>query len=531
MSNPIQGNTSDYLFADNDVHKEKKAGELSGRKVTQSKQNKISNSISHVLSSIKSRIKQPVTSLKKSIKRNAEEEKGNFNEKALLSSIDFIYSNPDLDPDKKAKKLCKILRIKNLGFDDVLLILEKELHKFSLAPSQNGESKKQTEVEHTLYRIARRFSQLSSVAGLRDDLTIEDRLKYSALLEMRVFSQYSEKVSKVFMDRVYVTPVQGQVNGLGERLRVKKALKVPYSIQINAASDDVYILPNKMSSFIASGEYKRVLSSFQVSKRLSIQPQPVVEAKVKTPYLSNPITYRFGDKQCHARLRFVGEYNSFKKEASRLSLFYDRYDGSLDKELGKFTLREQLLLARDAMMGIKVMHDEGYIHGDIKPANILYKRNNSSISAYITDYDFSCKIDSESQYLDQVYGTIYYTAPEIWINKDILTQSALQADVFALGLTFLLLINIPPADGKKTIWSKIIDDYFNQENDPDLFEKGCRLFQEKIAESMELLQSKEEKEYINILSKMVDFDPNNRPSISECIKAMRKLLGEVTSSA
>ena len=91
-------------------------------------------------------------------------------------------------------------------------------------------------------------------------------------------------------------------------------------------------------------------------------------------------------------------------------------DSDLRKKLTekKFTEEECVKIFEEIMMGFQVIVGKGFIHRDVKPANVLVKANHYKVS----DFGFACKADIMcKKKLDDVCGTPIYMAPQLLNNQ------------------------------------------------------------------------------------------------------------------
>lgn len=121
--------------------------------------------------------------------------------------------------------------------------------------------------------------------------------------------------------------------------------------------------------------------------------------------------------------------------------------------------------------GVKYIHDQNMIHGDLNPSNIFIKNGHIKIG----DFGLSKKLDNCDSVKHYNYGNVLYLSPE-QLSNNLISQ---KADIYSLGLIYYELI---------TIFSTQI-------------------------ERIKMLNSIKQNEKLNILSK----DPVKRPNIDEII--------------
>ncbi len=113
----------------------------------------------------------------------------------------------------------------------------------------------------------------------------------------------------------------------------------------------------------------------------------------------------------------------------------DRADGSLEPE-------KALWLAAEAARAVQVLHDEGVIHRDVKPSNLLIDSIGPHERVLVADLG-SAKRLAESSGFTVTTGTPSYMAPEQVVGSGIDHR----CDVYALGvLTYVLLTGRLPYD-------------------------------------------------------------------------------------
>jgi len=113
----------------------------------------------------------------------------------------------------------------------------------------------------------------------------------------------------------------------------------------------------------------------------------------------------------------------FKVKELLLSMEY--FDGQSLEDGPTLSLVDVLLVFRMVASGLNAMHQQGYVHCDIKPNNILL---NKSGALKIIDLGQSCRIGTTKP---RIQGTPDYIAPEQVRRKPI----GVRTDVFNLGAT------------------------------------------------------------------------------------------------
>ena len=170
-------------------------------------------------------------------------------------------------------------------------------------------------------------------------------------------------------------------------------------------------------------------------------------------------------------------YNFDDKDDYILVLeFCDSDLNQLLKEKGNFSSKEILSIMKDLNKPLKYMHDNGLIHRDIKPHNIMIKYSDSSKKNFISkigDYGISRELDKGNA--TTYAGTEYYMAPEIVLGRSNYND---KSDLFSIGvMMYELYFNSYPFGwtknnreieikykGKKMkdCEDKILDDLLNQ---------------------------------------------------------------------
>ena len=158
-----------------------------------------------------------------------------------------------------------------------------------------------------------------------------------------------------------------------------------------------------------------------------------------------------------------------------------------------FTERKAGTIFNQLLSAVNHLHKKKIVHRDLKPENIvLIEAKNKDV--FIKLIDFGTSITIKGKNLTQELGTIYYIAPEVFMNN-----YNEKADIWSCGIIlYTMLCGHPPFCGNKenTIKSKILHSKL--------------VFPSKEFKSV----SKEAIEYIKHL---LSYNPEERPSAEEAL--------------
>jgi serine/threonine protein kinase len=95
------------------------------------------------------------------------------------------------------------------------------------------------------------------------------------------------------------------------------------------------------------------------------------------------------------------------------------------RDHGRIHERRAIRLAKDVARALQALHRAGWIHGDVKPGNILLA---DKASAWLSDFGTACRLQSST--LSEVRGSWPYLAPECFHG-----EKTPRSDFYSLGLT------------------------------------------------------------------------------------------------
>jgi serine/threonine protein kinase len=122
----------------------------------------------------------------------------------------------------------------------------------------------------------------------------------------------------------------------------------------------------------------------------------------------------------------------------------------LVKTRGKLPVWLACSFIRQAALGLQHAHEQGLVHRDIKPGNLMYTQQGKEWVVKILDFGLAKAtseqpMDGSLTHEGQMLGTLDYIAPEQSFDAQ---KADIRADIYSLGCTFYhLLTGRPPFDG------------------------------------------------------------------------------------
>ena len=118
-------------------------------------------------------------------------------------------------------------------------------------------------------------------------------------------------------------------------------------------------------------------------------------------------------------------------------------------DVAALAFADQLVLLKTVAHSLRILHDRGIVHGDLKPSNVLIKRTELGYTTKLIDFD-NAYLAGEPPPPEEIVGTMNYYAPELvgYIQQAGTAAAELtqKADIFALGLIYTeYLTGAPPA--------------------------------------------------------------------------------------
>lgn len=228
--------------------------------------------------------------------------------------------------------------------------------------------------------------------------------------------------------------------------------------------------------------------------------------------------------------------HKMKEDSHHFVMEYSEYD--LDSFSEKCKNYHQLkTIMCQLLLGMEFFHSKGVLHRDIKPPNVLVSMENNIPYAKYCDFGLSCV---PNIYRPSTPGAVtsWYRAPEICCEY---SDYSFPSDVWSLGCVFYEIITKLPfvqtkKDDDKMIFDDIIDAHpkkFTLEEVESFIKKGRAKFKSEIPSRkkeslMDRIKTKINvrdfnkkggtiNQFVDLLEKMLEFDPSKRLTPSECI--------------
>lgn len=257
-------------------------------------------------------------------------------------------------------------------------------------------------------------------------------------------------------------------------------------------------------------------SVYKVEKNGKFYALKIIENDVKNEGIKSLRELDIMGKLSHPNLTdskmVVAEY----QKESKIGILMDKADRDLYKAMydKKFSTEERLKVLFQVTQGLDFLHDSGYLHLDLKPLNILMFPNNV---AKITDFGLSLILEEKDKYYPVKLTTVDHRAINIIKGSRKYTKAD---DIWSLGLIFMQVLS-----NGRYLFSKFKKNDFTSENVRKVYEE--KLNSEVIKDTMNYylsnLKKPLRKKVVDIISRMLIFDPDFRASSKEVLSFFKKI--------
>ena len=218
------------------------------------------------------------------------------------------------------------------------------------------------------------------------------------------------------------------------------------------------------------------------------------------------------------------------QDRDQLFLVFEYVDGiSLKEQIrksGAFVVHKAIRFMIQILDGISKAHEQGIVHRDLSPSNILIDKNGLP---RIMDFGISVVVGKDCSPENDISGTPFYMSPEHFSRGGLCTQS----DIFSLGLIFYEMLLAKPAieaDNDFTIMYEIANEKIpppsakNNTIDTELDRVVKALEHDLSARYSSAIKMKEDlEEYLDSKNEEDDKDGSNSGSHSTLDFLLRKI--------
>jgi len=169
-------------------------------------------------------------------------------------------------------------------------------------------------------------------------------------------------------------------------------------------------------------------------------------------------------------------------------------------KLPSFAESQRIKVLWDITNGVHFLHENGYLHLDLKPMNVLLFNNKTGIEAKLTDFGLSLILETDEKYYPSELVTVTHRAPEILAGERLYSKSS---DIWSLGIIFLEVLSGGKTLHREFTEKKVIQ--FNQRY----------LSNENIDATLGIYIS--DRRWDNLIKGMLDFDPDERITTDEIL--------------
>ena len=204
------------------------------------------------------------------------------------------------------------------------------------------------------------------------------------------------------------------------------------------------------------------------------------------PYIIDYIEHGLIEKRPYMLMHYV--------EGANLKQLLRKKDSHLGEYLCNILI--------DTAEALDHCHDEGYMHLDFKPENVLVTANGH---VRLCDFDLAQPLPKQPVKLDYNAGTVAYMSPEQMLNKPLDHRS----DIYSFGVTaYELLTFRQPFDGTTP------EEMLRNKLSPDTVIKPPRDYNGDVPIALQ-----------NIVMKCLQFDPNKRYIVTtQLVKELHRAL-------
>lgn len=205
----------------------------------------------------------------------------------------------------------------------------------------------------------------------------------------------------------------------------------------------------------------------------------------------------------------------------------DLFNSLIDRELD---YKQKKKIMKDVALGLKCMHDNNYIHLDIKPENMMFKKDNSDVVGVLIDYGLASYNPTKKPFYTQhpriTHGYEPPSALEEYKDKKnkerYYGKYSSASDIWSLGISFgeIIANGRKMVDTRKEISKETLNKLFNEDNISNTLES-------RVFKYVKFDNEKEKALLKDLLINMLMISDSERYTIDEVINHSYWLVSNV----
>ena len=285
----------------------------------------------------------------------------------------------------------------------------------------------------------------------------------------------------------------------------------------------------KIGEIIGNGAYGSVIYAYDLKNNINVaikKLKPITDIVDLKRVLREIIIMKYMKHENIVSLYdviFKVNLNPNIKKIGDCYLIMEKMDSDLQKIISskqQLTDEHYQFILYQILRAIYYLHSANIIHRDFKPSNVLI---NEDCTIKICDFGMSRNLKEDDLTLTEYVVTRFYRAPEIMLNSHHYSN---KIDVWSVACTFAELLSkkyLFPGDNYLN-QIKLIIEIVGSQTDEDLqfitnsnVKNYVKQFKGIKRKNLEELLDYHYPLAIDLLNKMLVFNPNKRISIEECL--------------
>lgn len=195
------------------------------------------------------------------------------------------------------------------------------------------------------------------------------------------------------------------------------------------------------------------------------------------------------------------------------------YSGDLERALPGLSLPDKFKIASDCLTGLSTLHEEHWVHRDLKTTNILIRRSSEGRidKVAVSDFDFmEREYQIEGNPGSFYLGSPYFAAPEKCAGQNETRKS----DIWSMGMIFYHLFENLLQDGFKEKIKELMD--MNEDDAMNFLGQKC------IRQEEWLPEPKDKQSVDHLIWRMLQNKPETRISASAALIQLSSAQGHLS---